>query len=94
MAMLMIGGSGRTDRDETVPPPMTASGKEERLFCQLANAAYGCAVPSFRYDKRGVLNEKGDVDEEIWKTADREHLISDALDAARFVLERLRWPLL
>ena len=82
-AVLMIVGSGKADRDETVPGSMTLSGKTEKLFTQLSDAMVTAGYATFRYDKRGVLDENGKVDSEIWKAADREHLIADAVDAAK-----------
>jgi pimeloyl-ACP methyl ester carboxylesterase len=83
--VLFIVGSGKTDRDETADETMTFSGKKEKLFRQLAVAFADAGYSSLRYDKRGVLNDSGKVDKELWVTADREHLISDAVDAARFL---------
>ncbi|MBC7458180.1 MAG: alpha/beta fold hydrolase [Bdellovibrionaceae bacterium] len=84
-AILFIVGSGKTDRDETAEGSQTFSGKKEKLFKQLAEAFSKAGYSSFRYDKRGVLDEAGRVDKSIWAKADREHLISDAVDAARFL---------
>ena len=86
-AILFIGGSGKTDRDETAPEKVTYSGKKEKLFKHLAEAFENHGISSFRYDKRGVLDENGKVDREIWKSADRDHLISDAEDALRFTAQ-------
>lgn len=86
--VLMIGGSGPTDRDETAQPNETFSGKKEKLFLQIANALAQAGVSSFRYDKRGVLNEKGEKNKEMWIKTDREHLISDAADAANYAISK------
>lgn len=83
--VLFIVGSGKTDRDETAEGAQTFSGKKEKLFKQLAEAFGDAGYSSFRYDKRGVLDESGKVDISIWAKADRVHLISDAVDAARFL---------
>lgn len=85
--VLMLTGSGKTDRDETTYADRTFSGKPEKLFKQIADALSECGHPTLRYDKRGVLDEKGTVDREVWKTADREHLIQDAVDAAKSLLQ-------
>jgi pimeloyl-ACP methyl ester carboxylesterase len=85
--VLMIGGSGKTDRDETVPPMLTFSGKTEKLFEQISNKLTQSGFITFRYEKRGVIDSDGNVDLEVWKTADREHLISDAFDAAKLLLD-------
>jgi hypothetical protein len=85
--VLMLTGSGKTDRDETTPADLTFSGKQEKLFLQIANALSESGHPTLRYDKRGVLDDTGRVDRQIWKTADREHLIQDAIDAAKFLLQ-------
>jgi len=84
--VLFIGGSGKTDRDETADEKETFSGKKEKLFLQLSEALAKQGFSSFRYDKRGVLNEKGEVNKDLWLTADRSHLISDAIDAAKFAV--------
>lgn len=85
--VLMIGGSGKTDRDETVPPMLTYSGKTEKLFGQISDQLTQSGFITFRYDKRGVVDNEGNVDLEVWKTADREHLISDGFDAAKLLLD-------
>lgn len=87
-AVLLITGSGKVDRDETTPATLTYSGKEEKLFVQLSDTLNRAGFTTFRYDKRGVLDANGNVDIEIWKTADREHLISDAIDAAKALLNK------
>lgn len=92
-AVLMIVGSGKADRDETVPGKLTFSGKTEKLFSQLSDAIVTAEYATLRYDKRGVLDENGKVDTTIWKTADREHLIADAVDAAKFLSQETKIPL-
>lgn len=92
-AVLMIVGSGKADRDETVPASMTYSGKAEKLFLQLSQSLIKSGYATLRYDKRGVLDENGNVDLEIWKSADREHLIADAIDAAKFLAKETKTPL-
>lgn len=86
-AVLFLVGSGKVDRDETTPAERTYSGKEEKLFAQLSQTLTEAGFVTFRYDKRGVLGPDGKVDSEIWKTADREHLMSDAADAAKFLMK-------
>lgn len=82
-AVLLIVGSGKVDRDETTPASRTFSGKTEKLFLQISNALNEAGFTTFRYDKRGVLDANGNVDEAAWLKSDREHLISDATDAAK-----------
>lgn len=89
-AVLFLVGSGKTDRDETTPAELTFSGKTEKLFVQLSDALVGAGYTTFRYDKRGVLDSNRNVDLKIWKTADREHLISDAVDAAKFLIQETK----
>jgi pimeloyl-ACP methyl ester carboxylesterase len=86
-AVLLIGGSGKTDRDETVPGKLTASGKTERLFLQITKRLAAADVATLCYDKRGVLGDHGEIDTGIWATADREHLIADAMAAAHELLK-------
>ena len=88
-AVLMLVGSGKVDRDETTPADMTFSGKPEKLFSQLSDSLVSAGFATFRYDKRGVLDSEGNVDSKIWETADRDHLISDATDAAHVLLKEL-----
>ena len=83
--ILFIVGSGKTDRDETAEESITYSGKKEKLFKQLAEALQEAGYASLRYDKRGVIDETGKVDKATWLKADREHLISDSVDAAHFL---------
>ena len=83
--ILFLVGSGKIDRDETANEDQTYSGKKEKLFKQLADALQEKGYASLRYDKRGVLDETGKVDKVIWSKADRDHLISDAIDAAHFL---------
>lgn len=87
-AILMLTGSGPADRDETVQAELTHTGKEEKLFKQLAESLAQSGFTTLRYDKRGVLNANGKVTKEIWKSADREHLIADATDAAKYLLQK------
>ena len=61
-------------------------GREEKLFKQISDALNSGGHPTFRYDKRGVTNSQGQVDPAIWETADRVHLIQDAVDAAKTLL--------
>jgi pimeloyl-ACP methyl ester carboxylesterase len=82
-AVLLIAGSGKVDRDETTPSNRTFSGKTEKLFLQVSDALNEAGFTTFRYDKRGVLDSNGSVDETVWLKADRDHLISDANDAAK-----------
>ncbi len=91
-AVLMVVGSGKADRDETVPGKLTFTGKTEKLFSQLSEAVTDGGYATLRYDKRGVLDANGKVDLAVWKTADREHLISDAIDAAKFLSRELKTP--
>jgi len=86
--ILMIAGSGKVDRDGTLPASVTSTGKPEKLFQAIAEILNEESFTTLRYDKRGVIYEKvGEVDEKIWATADREHLIADAVSAARFLLK-------
>lgn len=88
--VLMIVGSGKADRDETVPAKLTTSGKDEKLFAQISDALNAAGFITLRYDKRGV-KLKGDskvIDEKLWKTADITHLKQDARDAAQWLLRR------
>jgi pimeloyl-ACP methyl ester carboxylesterase len=85
--VLLITGSGKVDRNETTEANRTYSGKQEKLFKQISDKLVRSGFCTFRYDKRGVLDDKGNVDSEIWLTADREHLISDAVDASKFLLK-------
>lgn len=91
-AVLMIVGSGKADRDETVPGKLTFSGKTEKLFSQLSEAMVAAGYTTLRYDKRGVLDENGKVNPSIWKTADRDHLIADAVSAAKFLSQETHVP--
>ncbi len=84
-AVLMLTGSGKTDSSETIPAEKTFTGKTERLFDQLSDAAIEAGFITLRYNKRGVLDSNGNVDETVWKTADRDHLIADAVDAAKLL---------
>lgn len=85
--VLLLVGSGKVDRDETTEPSLTYSGKTEKLFKQISDSLVSAGFCTLRYDKRGVLNDQGKVDPKIWKTADRERLISDAVDASHFLLK-------
>jgi pimeloyl-ACP methyl ester carboxylesterase len=86
-SVLFLVGSGKTDRDETTPAKITYSGKDEKLFVQLSDTLTKFGFTTFRYDKRGVLDSGRNVDITIWRTADREHLISDAIDAAKVLMD-------
>lgn len=86
--VLLLVGSGKVDRDETTPPEKTYSGKTEKPFAQLSQNLVDNGFTTFRYDKRGVIGANGTVDPEVWKTADRRHLIADAVDAAEFLIKK------
>jgi len=82
----MIVGSGKVDRHESTSADLTFSGKDEALFDQLRDVAVAQGFATFQYDKRGVLDSHGNVNPETWVTADRAHLVSDAVDAAETLL--------
>lgn len=86
--VLLITGSGKVDRDETTEADRTYSGKQEKLFKQISDKLVSTGFCTFRYDKRGVLDDKGNIDSTIWLSADRSHLISDAVDASKFLLKK------
>ncbi|RYZ86260.1 MAG: hypothetical protein EOP06_14815 [Proteobacteria bacterium] len=90
--VLFFVGSGKTDRDETAPAEATYSGKQEKLFKSLAYRFAAEGFGSLRYDKRGVINDQREVDRKVWITADRDHLIADATDAAKFLMEKTGVP--
>lgn len=80
--VLLLGGSGKIDRDETIPAEHTLTEKPEKLFKQISDALVLEGFTTFRYDKRGIRGSTGDIDRSLWATADRVHLISDAVDAS------------
>jgi pimeloyl-ACP methyl ester carboxylesterase len=59
-AVLLIHGSGATDRDEYIPPTDTGTGNESRPFWQIAEYLSERGFVVLRYDKRGI-GENGTI---------------------------------
>ena len=59
-AVLLIHGSGATDRDEYLPPMVTGTGNESRPFWQIAEYLSERGFVVLRYDKRGI-GENGTI---------------------------------
>jgi uncharacterized protein len=53
-AVLLIHGSGATDRDEYLLPMITGTGNESRPFWQIAEYLSKRGFVVLRYDKRGI----------------------------------------
>lgn len=76
-ALLLLPGSGQTDRDDNVKRlPIN-------LFPQIARAVAESGFVTFRYDKRGVGTSAGDY----WATGFNDRL-TDALAAVAWLASR------
>ena len=76
-AVLMLPGSGETDRDDNAKPLAID------VFPQLSAAIVGLGMATFRYDKRGVGASEGDY----WTTGFDDRL-TDAGSAVDWLRER------
>lgn len=75
-AVLLVQGSGPTDRDGNQPPVLVTN-----LFSQLATALAGFGIASLRYDKRGMHANAASLprDETALRAFVRfEHFVDDA----------------
>ena len=86
-AVLLLVGSGAGNRYEDAPASVTVDKKPALLFKGIEEQLIARDIAVFVYDKRGVTPKDAtfqdeDVNREIFsKTADAEHLASDALHA-------------
>lgn len=95
-AIVLIHGSGPTDKDETVPGELTEDGQPAKLFGQLSDSLSKGGFIVLRYNKRGVIkpftssieyrqNPSDFVDALFWPTISRETLMEDANRAVAFL---------
>src|SRR5579863_98784 len=75
-AVLLVHGSGPTDRDETIGP--------NPIFLQLSNALSNHGYIVLRYDKRGIGQSGGNA-----ATTTRDQLLADARAGIAFLLARV-----
>ncbi len=85
-AVLLLVGSGPSNRYENLPGIMTADGKPTLIFQPIEQALLDAGIAVMAYDKRGVTPIDATfftdtVDWTIFKTADADALAADALAA-------------
>jgi alpha-beta hydrolase superfamily lysophospholipase len=79
--VVLLHGSGATDMDETVPPNLTATGRQERPFRELAHRLARAGFAVLRYNKRGVDTDARLNDPHVLETAGLADLVADAAAA-------------
>jgi dienelactone hydrolase len=87
-AMVLLAGSGPTDRDGNQPPALVTD-----LLKQVAVGLADQGVATLRYDKRGMYANKADLPKDIAKYGDFfswENFVGDAAAACRFLRQQPR----
>lgn len=87
-ALVLVAGSGPTDRDGNQPPAMVTD-----LLKQIAGGLADQGIATLRYDKRGMYANKAELPKEIAKYGDFfswENFVGDAAAACRFLREQPR----
>jgi predicted esterase len=87
-AVLLIHGSGATDKDEYLPPMVTGTGNESRPFWQVAEYLSERGFVVLRYDKRGI-GENGTIpDLNTYANATVQQFQSDAEAALNVLMQQ------
>jgi pimeloyl-ACP methyl ester carboxylesterase len=87
-AVLLIHGSGATDRDEYLPPMVTGTGNESRPFWQLAEYLSERGFVVLRYDKRGIGENGTILDLNTYANAIVQQFQSDAQAALNVLMQQ------
>ena len=87
-AVLLIHGSGATDRDEYLPPMVTGTGNESRPFWQIAEYLSERGFVVLRYDKRGIGEIGTIVDLNTYANATVQQFQSDAEAALNILIQQ------
>lgn len=87
-AMVLLAGSGPTDRDGNQPPAIHTD-----LLKQIAAGLAEHGIASLRFDKRGMYANAADLPQDISKYGDFfswENFVGDAAAACRFLRQQSR----
>ncbi len=87
-AVLLIHGSGATDRDEYLPPMVTGTGNESRPFWQIAEYLSERGFVVLRYDKRGIGENGTILDLNSYANATVQQFQSDAEAALNVLIQQ------
>jgi pimeloyl-ACP methyl ester carboxylesterase len=87
-AVLLIHGSGATDRDEYLPPLVTGTGNESRPFKQIADYLSERGFVVLRYDKRGIGENGTILNLDIYANATVQQFQRDAEAALNFLMRQ------
>jgi pimeloyl-ACP methyl ester carboxylesterase len=87
-AVLLIHGSGATDRDEYLPPMVTGTGNESRPFWQIAEYLSERGFVVLRYDKRGIGENGTILDLNTYANATVQQFQSDAEAALNVLMQQ------
>jgi len=87
-AVLLIHGSGATDRDEYLPPMVTGTGNESRPFWQIAEYLSERGFVVLRYDKRGIGENGTILDLKTYANATVQQFQSDAEAALNVLIQQ------
>jgi pimeloyl-ACP methyl ester carboxylesterase len=87
-AVLLIHGSGATDRDEYLPPMVTGTGNESRPFWQIAEYLSERGFVVLRYDKRGIGENGTILDLDTYANATVHQFQSDAKAALNVLIQQ------
>lgn len=87
-AVLLIHGSGATDRDEYLPPLVTGTGNESRPFWQIAEYLSERGFVVLRYDKRGIGENGTILDLDTYANATVQQFQSDAEAALNVLIQQ------
>jgi alpha-beta hydrolase superfamily lysophospholipase len=86
--VLLIHGSGATDRDEYLPPAATGTGNESRPFLQIAEYLSERGFVVLRYDKRGIGENGTILDLNTYANATVQQFQRDAEVALNFLMRQ------
>ena len=87
-AVLLIHGSGATDRDEYLPPMVTGTGNESRPFWQIAEYLSERGIVVLRYDKRGIGENGTILDLDTYANATVQQFQNDAEAALNVLIQQ------
>ncbi len=87
-AVLLIHGSGATDRDEYLPPTVTGTRNESRPFWQIAEYLSERGFVVLRYDKRGIGENGIILDLNTYANATVQQFQSDAEAALNILIQQ------
>jgi alpha-beta hydrolase superfamily lysophospholipase len=87
-AVLLVHGSGTTDRDEYLPPMVTGTGNESRPFWQIAEYLAERGFVVLRYDKRGIGENGTILDLDTYANAIVQQFQSDAEAALNVLIQQ------